>query len=33
LEVPNAKGDTTVLKDIYPGFAKKWNRIKVKNPA
>jgi len=33
LEVPNAKGDTTVLKDIYPGFAKKWNRIKAKNPA
>ncbi len=33
LEIPNAKGDTTKLKDIYPGYTKRWNRIKAKNPA
>ena len=30
LEVATAQGDTTQLKDIYPGFTRRWERIKAK---
>lgn len=33
LEVLNAKGENSKLNDIYPGYEKRWNRIKSRNPA